>query len=50
LLRGEAFKPRTSPHDFQGLGVEGLKLLCATSDLTGLPVVTEVMDGLARGR
>jgi 3-deoxy-7-phosphoheptulonate synthase len=44
MLRGGAFKPRTSPHDFQGLGLEGLKILRAASDLTGLPVVTEVMD------
>jgi 3-deoxy-7-phosphoheptulonate synthase len=44
VLRGGAFKPRTSPHDFQGLGLEGLKLLRAAGDLTGLPVVTEVMD------
>jgi 3-deoxy-7-phosphoheptulonate synthase len=44
MLRGGAFKPRTSPHDFQGLGEEGLKILRAASDLTGLPVVTEVLD------
>jgi 3-deoxy-7-phosphoheptulonate synthase len=44
MLRGGAFKPRTSPHDFQGLGLEGLKILRAASDLTGLPVVTEVID------
>lgn len=44
MLRGGAFKPRTSPHDFQGLGIEGLKILRAASDETGLPVVTEVMD------
>jgi 3-deoxy-7-phosphoheptulonate synthase len=44
MLRGGAFKPRTSPHDFQGLGVEGLKILRAAGDRTGLPVVTEVMD------
>ena len=44
MLRGGAFKPRTSPHDFQGLGVEGLKILRAAGDLTGLPVVTEVLD------
>ena len=44
MLRGGAYKPRTSPHDFQGLGLEGLKILRAASDLTGLPVVTEVMD------
>lgn len=44
MLRGGAFKPRTSPHDFQGLGMEGLKILRAAGDLTGLPVVTEVID------
>jgi 3-deoxy-7-phosphoheptulonate synthase len=44
MLRGGAFKPRTSPHDFQGLGVEGLKILREASRETGLPVVTEVMD------
>lgn len=44
MLRGGAFKPRTSPHDFQGLGLEGLKILREASDATGLPVVTEVMD------
>src|SRR5271157_4904135 len=44
MLRGGAFKPRTSPHDFQGLGLEGLKILREASDETGLPVVTEVMD------
>jgi len=44
MLRGGAFKPRTSPHDFQGLGMEGLRILEAVSRETGLPVVTEVMD------
>jgi 3-deoxy-7-phosphoheptulonate synthase len=44
MLRGGAFKPRTSPYDFQGLGVEGLKILRAAGDKTGLPVVTEVID------
>lgn len=44
MLRGGAFKPRTSPHDFQGLGVEGLKILREARRETGLPVVTEVMD------
>lgn len=44
MLRGGAFKPRTSPHEFQGLGLEGLKILRAASDKTGLPVVTEVID------
>lgn len=44
MLRGGAFKPRTSPHDFQGLGMEGLRILREVGRLTGLPVVTEVMD------
>ncbi len=44
MLRGGAFKPRTSPHDFQGLGLEGLKILREASRETGLPIVTEVMD------
>jgi 3-deoxy-7-phosphoheptulonate synthase len=44
ILRGGAFKPRTSPYAFQGLGVEGLKILRETGDRFGLPVVTEVMD------
>lgn len=43
VLRGGAYKPRTSPYDFQGLGVEGLKILREAGDLAGLPVVTEVM-------
>ena len=43
LLRGGAYKPRTSPYDFQGLGVEGLKILAEARKETGLPVVTEVM-------
>ncbi|OFX37887.1 MAG: 3-deoxy-7-phosphoheptulonate synthase [Bacteroidetes bacterium GWE2_41_25] len=44
ILRGGAFKPRSSPYNFQGLGEEGLKLLREVSSDTGLPVVTEVMD------
>jgi 3-deoxy-7-phosphoheptulonate synthase len=44
LLRGGAFKPRTSPHAFQGLGVEALEMLAETRRITQLPVVTEVMD------
>jgi 3-deoxy-7-phosphoheptulonate synthase len=44
ILRGGAFKPRTSPYSFQGLGKEGLELLRAASQATGLAVVTEVMD------
>jgi len=44
MLRGGAFKPRTSPYDFQGLGVKGLKFLAEARERTGLPVVTEVMS------
>jgi len=44
ILRGGAFKPRSSPYNFQGLGEEGLKMLRDISRETGLPVVTEVMD------
>lgn len=44
ILRGGAFKPRSSPYNFQGMGEEGLKLLSIISKETGLPVVTEVMD------
>jgi 3-deoxy-7-phosphoheptulonate synthase len=44
LLRGGAFKPRTSPYAFQGLGVEGLRILAEVRDEVGLPIVTEVMD------
>ncbi|BCM90129.1 phospho-2-dehydro-3-deoxyheptonate aldolase [Abditibacteriota bacterium] len=43
MLRGGAFKPRTSPYDFQGLGLEGLQILAEARRLTGLPVITEVM-------
>lgn len=43
VLRGGAFKPRTSPYSFQGMGEEGLKLLARTREKTGLPIVTEVM-------
>lgn len=44
MLRGGAFKPRTSPYDFQGLKAEGLKLLLEAKKATGLPVVTEIMS------
>jgi 3-deoxy-7-phosphoheptulonate synthase len=44
MLRGGAFKPRTSPYSFQGLGEEGLKILALAREKTGLPVVTEVMS------
>lgn len=44
MLRGGAFKPRTSPYAFQGLGLKGLKLLEKAREETGLPIVTEVLD------
>ena len=44
MLRGGAYKPRTSPYDFQGLGVEALKILAEARSITGLPIVTEVMS------
>ena len=44
FLRGGAFKPRTSPYDFQGLGGEGIRLLLEAKKVTGLPIVTELMD------
>jgi 3-deoxy-7-phosphoheptulonate synthase len=44
ILRGGAFKPRTSPYSFQGMGEDGLKLLALAREETGLPVVTEVVD------
>nr|WP_317283561.1 3-deoxy-7-phosphoheptulonate synthase [uncultured Sellimonas sp.] len=43
LLRGGAFKPRTSPYSFQGLGLKGLEMLCRAKEETGLPIVTELM-------
>ncbi len=43
ILRGGAFKPRTGPHSFQGLGIEGLKYIRAAGNAVGMPVVTEVM-------
>ena len=44
MLRGGAFKPRTSPYAFQGLGLQGLKILAKARRETGLPIVTEVID------
>ncbi|MCG6924444.1 MAG: 3-deoxy-7-phosphoheptulonate synthase [Acidobacteria bacterium] len=44
VLRGGAFKPRTSPYAFQGLGIEGLKILAVAGAETGLPIITEVLD------
>ena len=44
LLRGGAFKPRTSPYSFQGMGASGLDLLMEAREKTGLPIVTEIMD------
>jgi 3-deoxy-7-phosphoheptulonate synthase len=47
ILRGGAFKPRTSPYSFQGLGEEGLKYLAEAKEKTGLLITTEVMDGVS---
>lgn len=44
MLRGGAFKPRTSPYDFQGLEADGLKMLLKAKAETGLPIITEIMD------
>jgi len=44
ILRGGAFKPRTSPYSFQGLGADGLDLLCHAREVTGLPIVSEIMS------
>jgi 3-deoxy-7-phosphoheptulonate synthase len=44
ILRGGAFKPRSSPYSFQGLGLPGLKLLAEAREETGLPIITEVME------
>ena len=44
ILRGGAYKPRSSPYSFQGLGIEGLKILSKARELTGLAIVTEVMS------
>ncbi len=44
ILRGGAFKPRTSPYDFQGLGKRGLEIMAKAREETGMPIVTEVMD------
>jgi 3-deoxy-7-phosphoheptulonate synthase len=44
ILRGGAYKPRTSPYEFQGLGTEGLKLLAEARDRTGLRIITEVLS------
>src|SRR5690349_12169657 len=44
VLRGGAYKPRTSPFSFQGLGVEGLRILKVAREETGLPIVTEAVD------
>ena len=44
MLRGGAFKPRTSPYSFQGLGEGGLRVVADAGMLSGLPVVTEVLD------
>ncbi len=44
MLRGGAFKPRTSPYTFQGLGIAGLRMMATAREVTGLPIVTEVME------
>ncbi len=44
IMRGGAFKPRTSPYSFQGLGEKGLELLAEAREQTGLPIITEVME------
>jgi 3-deoxy-7-phosphoheptulonate synthase len=44
ILRGGAFKPRTSPYSFQGMGEEGLKWLKMAGERTGLPIITEILD------
>ncbi len=44
IIRGGAFKPRTSPYSFQGLGIQGLRFLAEVRERTGLPVITEVME------
>lgn len=44
ILRGGAFKPRTSPYAFQGLGIDGLKMLAEAREETGMPIITEVME------
>ena len=44
MLRGGAYKPRSSPYTFQGMGVEGLKILATAREETGLPIVTEILD------
>jgi len=44
IFRGGAYKPRTSPYSFQGLGIEGLKILSRVRESTGMPIVTEAMD------
>lgn len=44
MLRGGAFKPRTSPYSFQGMGMQGLDILCKVKEETGLPIVTELMS------
>jgi 3-deoxy-7-phosphoheptulonate synthase len=50
MLRGGAYKPRTSPYAFQGLGLEGLDILDNARDATGLPIVTEAMEPAAIAR
>jgi len=44
ILRGGVFKPRTSPYSFKGLGIEGIEIIARAREITGLPVITEIMD------
>lgn len=44
ILRGGAFKPRTSPYDFQGIGEEGIRMLVKAKEVTGMPIVSEIVD------
>jgi 3-deoxy-7-phosphoheptulonate synthase len=44
MIRGGAFKPRTSPYSFQGLGIEGIDILSSAREATGMPIVSEIMD------
>ena len=44
MLRGGAFKPRTSPYDFQGLGADGIHMLIQAGKAAGMPIITEIMN------
>lgn len=49
IFRGGAFKPRTSPYSFQGMGEEGLKIMSKVRETTGMPIVMEVASAVSRG-